>query len=205
MSDPSPSPSPTATRTRTRSPSPTPDPETAETELPGWSQTQPSPSPGSNWSRATEEDDGDPAAAGIKAPPRPESIPASSRTEKLGGSLSKMSEKGLEKAAGYAFAGIGDGLNGLAAEERAPHEDPDDIWLATAEEIDGVGQPVGRILARKLPELPDGQADDAADLISAAIPFGIWLVRGLSQQLPRMVADRRRRRELAAAQAPATE
>lgn len=96
-------------------------------------------------------------------------------------SLDRMSREGLTEAAGHAFRGAGEALNGLCAEN-----DDDDVWIPTDEEADGVAEPAGRLLARRLPEVPGGDASDAADLIALAIPLGIWAIRGLAAWLPRL-------------------
>jgi len=112
-------------------------------------------------------------------------------------SLDRMSREGLTEAAEHAFRGAGTALNGLCAED-----DDDDVWIPTDDETEGVADPTGRLLARRLPEVPGGDASDAADLVALAIPLGIWLIRGLAQWLPRL-----RRRKVIPGQvvAPETE
>lgn len=106
-------------------------------------------------------------------------------------SLAKMQQRGLGKAAEMAFRGVGEALNEVMAEPRTIEQEPDTIWLATDAEAKGVGEPVGRIIARRIPDLPGDQATDAADLIAAAIPLGVWVVRGLAETVPRVRRARR--------------
>lgn len=110
-----------------------------------------------------------------------------------------MTQRGIGEAAEHAFRGLGAGLNTLVAESRSDLDPrgPDDVWLPTEDEAKGVGKPVGRMLARRVPDVEN--ADDLGDLIALAIPVGIWLVRGVGQTIPRVL----KRRQLAAARAAA--
>jgi hypothetical protein len=105
-----------------------------------------------------------------------------------GSTLERMSRKGLEAAAEQAFRGAGEALNEVVAD---PADPADDVWIVSDDEADGVAEPTGRILARRLPEVPGGDANDAADLIALLIPLGIWALRGVAGTLRRVVARRR--------------
>lgn len=175
-----------------------PDP-TSPTQLdPDPDQWEPAPSPGA-WT--TSPSPSGPAGDGTGAYGSPGTFTQGSTDGsgdgggRGGASLERMTKNGLTEAAGHAFAGVGKALNTICAEDRQPHQEPDEIWLPTDDERDGVAKPVGRILARKVPDLPGGKADDAGDLIAAAIPLGIWLVRGLSDLVPRHVGKHRRGRQ----------
>lgn len=146
----------------------------------------PSPSPHAEDAEqlgATEEPQGRPST--------PASPPDG--TPPAGGKLAKASERGLTKAAEMAFRGVGEALHDAMAEDRPAEQEPDEIWLATDAEAEGVAEPAGRIISRRVPDLP-GDQGDAADLIALAIPLGIWLIRGLVESAPRIMRARRAQR-----------
>jgi|HubBroStandDraft_4_1064222.scaffolds.fasta_scaffold05267_12 hypothetical protein len=153
---------------------------------------------------------GTPAPAGTtpadqtawNTPRDPDPGPASSTTggqtgsgsrSTRGSSLERMSREGLTDAAEHAFRGVGAALNEVCAEDRPAHLDPDEIWLPTDDEAEGVAEPTGRLLSRRLPEVPGGDANDAADLIALLIPLGIWAIRGLADLVPRLRRSRKAR------------
>ena len=160
---------------------------------------------------ATPEEDRA-AWAAQDSPGQPEDLtgPSTSAGQKPTGerstpaSIERLSKEGLSAAAEHAFRGIGEALNGVCAEDRPPYEEPDDIWIPTGDEAEGVGQPTGRLLARRLPDVPGGDASDAADIIALAIPLGIWLIRGLATWLPRL-GRKHRKTVPGQVQAPETE
>lgn len=181
-----------------------PETETTEpAETPGWAS-----SPEPEWypqsQPQTEPLSGPETTAG---PSETGTAPTRGSTRGKAPRLDRLTQSGLTEAARYGFMGIGEGLNGVCAEDRKPPQEPDDIWIPTEDEADGVARPAGRILARKLPEVPGGDANDAADLIALLIPLGIWAVRGIAQLLPRLARNRRQRSPVAEGQvvAPETE
>jgi hypothetical protein len=198
MTDQNPSPS----RPSRTPPSPTgdsPEPDLAET--PGWATTGPRPSPGSTFAGADT-----PGSSASTEPSSPASTDQPKEARKPigpGTPLEKVTQRGIGEAAEHAFAGLGTALNGIVAEPRSPYDErgPDEVWLPTEDEKKGVGKPVGRLLARRVPDVDN--ADDIGDLIALAIPLGLWLVRGVSDTLPRVIKRRQERARTAAARAAA--
>lgn len=153
-------------------------------DLPGWAPLPPSPPGPSNPDPIppgpTGADPGDVSASPGPGPSTPGS------TRKLGAALVGADDIGV--AVSSVVSGIGETLNHLTAVDPS-----DDIWLATNQEAKGIGKPIGRILARRVPDLPVGDGADLADLISASIPAALYLVRNLATWLPRIRKRRKPR------------
>lgn len=168
-------------------PSP-PDPETEAMDLPGWAPVTDPPGPGN-------PDPLPPSAPGAADPggeygspgPGP-STPGSTRARALTArTVNAVSARGIGDAFSAVFQGLGASLNHLTA-----LDDDDEVWLMSDEEAAGMGRPVGRILARRIPEdLGAGDASDLADGISAAIPAAAYLVKNLAAWLPRLRKGRK--------------
>lgn len=180
--------------TQSQSPSPRPP-----ADLPGWAPAEPG-------SRPETSPPGEPAPspAGMPGPDQDAAAgpggedPAgetttTSRTRRAT-SLGRLSQDGLEKAATTVFHGIGEALNGIAAED-----DEDDVFLPTGEEAGGVGEAAARLMARRIPDLPGKGADasDIADVIAIVVHLGVYAARSLATWLPR-----RGRRKKQALKAP---
>lgn len=90
--------------------------------------------------------------------------------------------------AGAAFAAIS-GLLHI----RLRVDEADETWLADQDEVEAVGQPLGRIAARHAP-LPGGtDASDLGDAVEATIALTAYLIR-CSGQRARLIRHRRRDR-----------
>lgn len=175
------------------SPSQNPSPSQDDlTETPGWASPS-SSTPDPEWFRQGQPTTELLSTGDGRPPTGTDPIRASTRSDepKAAPRLGKLSQAGLAEAVKATFYGVGEGLNRLTAEDRTPYEDPDDIWIPTDEESEGVGEPTGRLLARRLPDLPNGDANDAADLIAALIPLGLWAFRNGAASLVRWARRRR--------------
>jgi hypothetical protein len=155
---------------------------------PGWATVTPPPGPGNpDLAPPGEYDDAAAASSGPDAS-RPGSTRGSTPKPL---STAKITAGGLGDAMTAIFRGVGQALNHWTA-----LSDEDDIWLPTDAEAKGVGEPLGRIIARRVPDLPAGEASDLADGITAAIPlltYGVknavaWLGRRRKRKVvPRQV------------------
>jgi hypothetical protein len=160
-------------------------------ELPGWAP-QPEPAPGPR--NPDQIPDGEAAAAATPTA----AADSSSSPESTSPALDKLSARGLTQAASAGFKGLGEGLHALSRDEG-------DLWLVADDEAQAVGEPLGRLLARRVPDLPaGGEASDVADGIAAAIPAAIWLFRNGIRQLAAL-RDRKRKPTAAAAAQPAAQ
>lgn len=159
-----------------------PGPELPPAELPGWAPLPDYPGPGHPDDVPPET----PAEAGAAAAGDGAASPGRTRTRVSTSAVDKVTAGGLAEAMAAIFKGAGTVLNKLTA-----RDDDDRIWLATDDEAAAVGEPLGRILARRVPDLPGEGASDLADGIAAAIPAGIWAIKGLAEWLPRVRKKRR--------------
>lgn len=173
---------------------PDPDPDPGPAEQPPGSPPPPGTTPADQAAWTTAPDPGqdqpsqpDPATSPTSGG-RGGTGPARTRAS----TLERLSRDGLTDAAEHAFRGAGELLNTACAEDRPPEADPDDIWLPTDDEAEGVAEPAGRLLARRIPDPVDGDPNDIADLITLAIPLGIWAFRGLAEWVPRVLRRRRK-------------
>lgn len=159
-------------------------------DLPGW--LRPPETPGQSHPDAIPDGETDQAGAGQDASAKPASTSTTGST-----SAGALSKKALGEACAQIFRGVGEMLNHTTRQ----HPE-DDIWLPGDDEAKQVGNPAGRIIARRIPDLPDSEATDVADLISMGIPLAIYAVRNLAKWLPRA---RRPKQPKGIVVAPATE
>lgn len=146
--------------------SPVPEEDLAPLPSPGWAEVTSPPGPG-NPDLAPPGEDAGPGAGASGSQPG-----GSTRGSTPSPSVAKITASGLGEAMTQIFRGIGEALNHWTAQS-----DDDDLWLPTDAEAKGVGEPVGRIIARRVPELPPGDASDLADGITAAIPAVSYVIK----------------------------
>lgn len=108
-------------------------------------------------------------------------------TSGKGRSLAEF-RRGTAKVYGTLAATLAGMLGGLA-NWRMARDDEDPTWLLTKEETTGIGEPIGRILARRA-TLPLGDGDETNDVIDG-MQAGIVLVTYLGRNMMAR-ADRKR-------------
>ena len=150
--------------------------EAPPADLPGWAPVSPPPPGPGNPDPIPSGEPADSSQDGTAA------ASASPRSTRASTSAAvRLAADTIGEAIADIVRGAGETLNKVTAQN-----DDDDIWLATDKEATAIGDPVGRIIARRLPDLPGGQASDVGDLISAAIPLALYGVRNLARWLPRV-------------------
>jgi hypothetical protein len=147
---------------------------------PGWGPVTSPPGPGNPDPVPPGEDDVPGAGSAAASPP------GSTRVSTRSPSTARITAGGLGEAMTAIFRGVGEALNHWTA-----LGDDDPIWLPTDAEAKGVGEPLGRIIARRVPDLPAGDASDLADGITAAIPALTYAVKNAAAWM-----GRRRKRKI---------
>lgn len=105
--------------------------------------------------------------------------------------------KAFAKLAAAAVMAVSGLLN-----ERLALDEEDETWLADEHDTKAIGDPAGRLVARKMP-LPEGtDTTDLADVIEIAIGAGGYLLKNLMARASELRERRRMLREGAAAAYP---
>lgn len=108
-----------------------------------------------------------------------EAAASTGSTSGKGRSLAEF-RRGTAQVYGVLVGFLAGALGGLANMRLARDED-DPTWLMTEEESQDLGQPVGRILARRA-TLPIGDGDETNDVLDG-IQFGVALVSYLGRNM----------------------